>query len=245
MFSRDAVLLIGHGSDSLPDAARPLFAHADVIRGMARFAEVGAGVLRGEPNAGQIFDGLTAAVVHVVPFFLEDGFFTRMAIPDLLLPRVPSSRVVRFCPPVGTYDGISAAMSRRVLNYCELFGIAPNTLTVILAGHGSARDPGRARALKRHTEMLENSGRFGRVKAAFLEEPPRLAAALAASRGHHVAVLGYLANEGTHAIQDLPRIIGEERQARGTLWPPVHDMGTIAADEFWPGLIVDRIVASR
>ena len=245
MFSRDALLLIGHGSNRLPDAARPVLAHADAIRRMNRFGEVAAGMLLGAPNAAEVFDSLTSSVVHVVPFFLEDGYFTRMAIPDLLLSRVSSSQVLRFCPPVGTYDGISDAMARRVLKHCELFGIAPGTLTVVLVGHGSAREPGRARALKHHTATLESSGVFGRVKAAFLEETPRVAAALAGSRGHPVAILGYLANEGSHAMHDLPCLIAEERQARGTVWPPVHDIGTIAADDIWPDLIVDRIVATR
>ena len=40
MFSRDALLLIGHGSTSVPDAARPLLTHADAIRETNRFGEV-------------------------------------------------------------------------------------------------------------------------------------------------------------------------------------------------------------
>ena len=99
MFSRDALLLVGHGSNSLPDAASPVLTHASAIRRMDRFGEVAVGLLAGEPNVTRVFDSLIASVVHVVPFFLEDGYFTRMAIPGLLLPRVSASRVVRFCPP--------------------------------------------------------------------------------------------------------------------------------------------------
>ena len=245
MFTQDALLLIGHGSNTLPDAARPLLRHADAIRATGRFGEVGVGMLLGQPNASDAFDALTAPVVHVVPFFLEDGYFTRMAIPELLLPRVPASRMIRFCPPVGLYDAIPDMMTRRVLAHCEAHGIAPGTLTVVLAAHGSSRNPGRARALRRHTENLAASGRFGRVKAAFLEESPAIAATLTGVRGQTVLVLGYFANEGTHATQDLPRLIAEERQARGTAWPPVHDAGCIAGDEAWPKLIVAHVVSAR
>lgn len=241
MFNRDALLLVGHGSTVIPDAARPLLAHAEVIRQSRRFGEVEAGMLLGEPGAAKAFASLTAPVVHVVPFFLDDGYFTRIAIPDLLLPLTSPSRVLRFCQPVGLHDGIGILIETRLLRHCEMFGADPKTLSVLLVGHGSSRGAGRARALRRHAAALEAGGRFGWIRVAFLEEPPFVAEALASVRGHVVAVVGYLLNEGTHATKDLPMLIAEERIRRGTTWPPVHDLGTIGADEAMPRLIMDQV----
>jgi len=245
VFTRDALLLIGHGSTIAPDAARPLLAHAEVIRQSRRFGEVEVCMLLGEPKAASVFAALTASVVHVVPFFLEDGYFTRIAIPDLLLPFASASRVIRFCRPIGSHGGIAELIQTRVVHHCEMFGIDPRSLSVLLIGHGSAKNPGRARCSRRHAATLEASGRFGWVRVAYLEEPPFLAEALANARGHVVAIVGYLSNEGVHATKDLPGLIATERDQRGTHWPPVHDLGTIGGDEAMPRLIMDQVTAVR
>ena len=241
MFKRDALLLIGHGSTILPEAARPLLIHAEVIRQSGRFAEVEAGMLLGEPNAAAALVSLTAAVVHVVPFFLDDGYFTRIAIPDLVLRLASPSHVVEFCRPVGLHSGIATLIEGRLVRHCEMFGADPKSLSVLLVGHGSSKDTRRERALYRHAMAIETGGRFGWVRIAFLEEPPFVAEALASTRGHAVAVVGYLVNEGAHATNDLPGIIAKERAERGTQWPPVHDLGPIGADPAMPGLIMDLV----
>jgi sirohydrochlorin cobaltochelatase len=241
LITRDALLLIGHGSTIVPDAARSLRTHAEVIRGSGRFAEVAIGMLVGEPKAATVFDSLTAAVVHVVPFFLEDGYFTRIAIPDLLLPRVSGSKVLRFCPPAGLHEGIASLLETRLVRYCEAFGAEPKTLSVLLVGHGSAPNPGRARASRLHAAKLETGGRFGWVRVAYLEEAPFVPETLASARGHAVAVIGYLANEGIHATMDLPAMIAAERAHRGTNWPPVHDLGSIGDDAAMPRIIMDQV----
>jgi sirohydrochlorin cobaltochelatase len=207
VFTQDALLLIGHGSSVLSDAARPLRIHADIIRATARFAEVSVGTLVGEPNAAAAFATLTAPVIHVVPFFLEDGYITRFAIPDLILPLASAKQVIRFCAPIGSHDGIADVLEAHLLRHCELFGTHPKSLSVLLVGHGSSRAPGRARALRRHASTLESRGRFGWVRVSLLEEAPFVADALASARGHVVAVVGYFANEGVHAMCDLPALI--------------------------------------
>jgi sirohydrochlorin cobaltochelatase len=245
VFERDALLLVGHGSTVLADAARPLLAHAEIIRGSESFAEVKAGMLFGKPPAAASFASLTAPLVHVVPFFLDDGYFTRIAIPALLLPLVSGSRVVRFCPPVGTHDDIAALLEARMLRHCETFDIDCKTVSVLLVGHGSAPNPGRARTLRRHAAALEARSRFGWIRIAYLEEPPFVPEALASVRGHVVIVIGYFVNEGIHVTNDLPSLIHAERAERGTHWPPVHDLGSIGADDAMPRLLMDQVAAAR
>jgi sirohydrochlorin cobaltochelatase len=241
MFRRDALLLIGHGSATVPDAARPLHAHAETIRQSDRFAEVAIGMVTGQPDATGVFRDLTASLVHVFPFFFEDGYFSRIVIPDLLLPLASAARVVRFCRPIGFHPGIATLLQTRLSRHCELFGTDPKSLSVLLVGHGWAKSPGRSRALPKQAAALESTGRFGWVRVAYLSEPPFVADALAGSRGHIVAVIGCFTNEGTHATMDLPRLIAAERAARGAHWPPVHDLGTIGGDAAIAGLIMDLV----
>lgn len=245
MFRRDALLLVGHGSALVPDAARPLLIHADVIRDSRCFGEVEVGMLLGEPDLDSVFSKLNAPVIQVVPFFLDDGYFTRIVIPDRLLLLSSGSRLIRFCPPIGLHAGISALLETRLLRHCEMFGTDPKSLSVLLVGHGSAANPGRARALQRHADSIEAKAVFGRVRVAFLEEAPFVAEALAGARGHVVAVVGYLANQGMHATGDLPGLIAAERSLRGTNWPPVHDVGTIGTDEGLPRLIMDQVTTTK
>jgi sirohydrochlorin cobaltochelatase len=245
VFTRDALLLIGHGSERLPGAARPLLSHAEVIRETGRFAEVQVGMLFGDPKLAASVATLSAPVVHVVPFFLDDGYFTRIVIPGLLLPLASASRVIRFCPPVGSHDGIARLIDARLLRHCEMYGIDPKSLAVLLVGHGSAQNPGRARTLLRHAATLEAGDRYGRVRVGWLEEPPFVTDALATTRGHVVAIIACLTNEGKHAVNDLPVMIAAERDERGTHWPPVHDLGSIGADEAMPQLIMDQVTAAR
>jgi sirohydrochlorin cobaltochelatase len=245
VFTRDALLLIGHGSERLQDAARPLLAHAEVIRATGRFAEVKVGMLFGAPKLPATVATLCASVVHVVPFFLNDGYFTRIVIPHKLLPLASASRIIRFCPPVGSHDGIATLLEARLLDHCATHGTDPKSLSVLLVGHGSAQAPGRARTLLRHAATLDTGGRFGWVRVAYLEEAPLVPEALANARGHVVAVLACLTNDGVHAAQQLPCLIATERDERGTHWPPVHDLGSIGADEAMPQLLMDQVMAAR
>jgi len=132
-------------------------------------------------------------------------------------------------------------MEARLTRYCETYGVSSLSLSVLLVGHGSSRNPGRARALKRHAQRLEAGRLFASVRVAHLEEVPLVPDVLAGNRGQPVAVIGYLANDGVHATRDLPGLIAEEREKRGTAWPPVHDLGSIGTDETLPRMMLDQV----
>jgi sirohydrochlorin cobaltochelatase len=241
VFTQDALLLVGHGSTKLPGAVRPLEAHAEVIRNARQFAEVAVGAVLGEPNLSAAFTTLTAPIIHVLPFFMEDSYFTRIIVPDKVLPLASGARVVNLCPHLGSHAGIASLIQARLMRHCDLFGADPKSLSVLLVGHGSRQSPGRARSLRRDAVALDRSNSFGWVRTAYLEEQPFVAESLANARGHVVAVVGYFANAGPHAVKDIPALIAAEREHRGNHWPPVHDLGPIGADESMPRLVADLV----
>ncbi len=213
-----ALLLVAHGSARYPDAGRVVMAHAEALRAEGLFAEVAVGLLNGEPAAADALAGLTAPVVHVVPFFMEDGWFTRVAVPKAL--GSFQGRLV-YAAPVGTHSGMADLIEARVRR------TAGDVRSLLVVGHGSARAPGRVTALHRHVERLAASGRFDRVEAAFLEEAPFAGDAMVGLRDGALAVMGFFAGEGMHVRDDLPALIEAERSVRSA---PLVDCGTVAAE---------------
>ncbi len=223
-FSNDALLLIAHGSARYPDAGRTALLHAGTIRAQGPFAAVAVGFLQGSPSPAEALGRLGPRTVHVVPFFMEDGYFTRVAVPASLAGAGGAD--IRLYPPVGVQDGMAALIEARIAAAC------PDTraISVILVGHGSARSPGRPLALHRHADRLRGTGRFAGVRVAFLEEAPFVADSLAATEAASIALIGVFAGEGLHVRDDWPNLIAAGRARHG---PIIHDLGTIGDD---PGL---------
>lgn len=232
----DALLLVAHGATRFADAGRLLHDHAQVLRAQRRFAEVSVGLLNGQPAAVEALAALVPHVVHVVPFFMEQGWFVREAIPRTL--GEGHGHELRYHQPVGVHPNmaqLAAARAQRVL------GAGAARFAVLLVGHGSARSPGRPMALHRHVQALSAARIFAQVRAAFLEEPPLVADALREWRALPVAVLGWFAGEGGHVREDLPALLSAERAARGGAGARLLDLGVIADDPAMPRIILDQV----
>jgi sirohydrochlorin ferrochelatase len=229
----EALLLIGHGAARFADAGRILHAHADTLRDAGHFAEVAVGWLNDAPAAADALAGMSARVVHVVPFFMEQGWFVREAIPAAL--GASDRHVLRYHPPVGVHPRMAELAAARVVDAC---GADATRVSVLLVGHGSARAPGRRMALHRHADVLAADARLAGARAVFLAEPPFVADALAEWRQEAVAVVGFFAGEGGHAQDELPRALAAERALRGDAGAPVLDLGLVADDPAMPDIIL-------
>lgn len=196
--------------------------HAETIRASGRFAAVAVGLLNGAPSVADALASLGPRPIHVVPFFMEDGYFTRVAVPKAL-----GSANVRLYPAVGTHPG----MTELILGRVARAGLALDTLSLVLVGHGSARTPGRRMALHDHAERLR--GRFAAVHVAFLEEAPSVGDVLPVIGGP-AAVLGIFAGEGMHVRDDLPALL--------TAAPGAIDLGSLGDEMGMAGLIADLVL---
>jgi sirohydrochlorin cobaltochelatase len=242
LFREDALLLVAHGSVRFPHAGRVVQTHAATLRAEHVFAEVSVGLLNGEPGAAHTLARLRAPEVHVVPFFMEAGWFTNMAVPRALgldgtITR-RNGQTLRYTAPIGTHDGMAALIENKARR------LAPDATTLLVVGHGSARTPGRVTALHGHVERMAESGRFARVAAAFLEEPPFAADMMRRLRGTSLAIVGFFAGEGGHVRNDLPQLIAAERTDRLDNNPPLVDCGMIADEPDIRRIILDQIIAA-
>jgi len=243
VFANDALFLVAHGSVRYPDAGRVMHEHVRRIQAAGTFAEVGMGLLNGAPSVTEALARLTAPLVRVVPFFMEDGYFTRVAVPRALGLPDGAGRLL-LCPPVGVHDGMAGLIERRVRDAAAARGLRPATTAVLIVGHGSARNPGHALALHRHAAQVAASGEFAQVAAACLEEAPFVADALRGLRAHPVVVVGFFAGGGGHARDDVPGLIAVERAARGTAGPDVHDLGCVTDTPSMTRIILDQARAA-
>jgi sirohydrochlorin cobaltochelatase len=234
--SKDAILLIAHGSARYPLAARPAEAQLARLTAANPTRSVALGLLNGTPSVAQALAALQAPRIRAVPFFMEDGWFTRVAVPSTL---AGDARVV-LCPPIGVHQGMARLIIDSLHRGCAERGLDPTGTAVLIVGHGSARAPGRALALHRHTEVVAASGAFAIVSAACLEEPPSPPDALSALRQWPVAVTGFFAGEGGHVRDDLPAALERERAARGRDAPAVHYFGSVVEDPALTQIILDQ-----
>src|SRR5882757_21537 len=90
--AHDALLLIGHGSSRFPDAASALHRHADALRVERRFVQVEVALLNGAPSVADALGRIGAATIRVVPIFMEDGYFCRVAVPRAIAAAVTTGQ---------------------------------------------------------------------------------------------------------------------------------------------------------
>jgi sirohydrochlorin cobaltochelatase len=235
LYRNDALLLIGHGSARYPDAAATMHQHAEALRQAALFAQVEVAVLHGAPSVDEALARITVPTLRVVPFFMEDGYFSGVAVPRAL-----AGRAALICPPVGVHDGIAGLIEHHALAACDSLGVASRTAAILVIGHGSASAPGRALALHRHASRIAATELFARVETACLEEAPFIADALTALRAHPVVVIGFFANHGGHVRDDLPALIAAELAARGHAAPTVRFHGCVTDDPAMLQIIIDQ-----
>lgn len=223
MAASEALLLIAHGSARYPAAARPMLRHVDVLRSEMPHFQIEAGLLNGAPSVQQALTAIKAATVHVVPFFMESGYFTKVAIPRAL----GGDTRARLCPPVGVHPGMVDILETQARAGCMELRRTPGETAILVVGHGSATAPGRALALHDHGAALAGRGVFGHVAIACLEEAPLLPDALRALGDWPVVVIGFFAGEGLHVRDDVPEAVAAERERSGR---PVMFNGSVMDD---------------
>ena len=246
----EALLLIGHGSARYADAGAALHHHAGVLRQLGAFAQVEVGLLNGAPGVAEALSRVAGRAARIVPFFMEDGYFSRVAVPRAVEAvwkgADPSDRPrVSMGPPIGIHPAMAGIIDRQARLTCCRLALAMDQAAVLVVGHGSATAPGRALALHRHASALAAKSPFAQVRTACLEEPPFVADVLASLRAHATVVVGFFANLGGHVRDDLPGLISAEGAARGSCRPDVVYDGSVAFSDSMVGIIIDQAMAAN
>jgi sirohydrochlorin cobaltochelatase len=139
--SRAVLVVVGHGTPRSRTSADTVYAVTARLRAREVFASVRCGFLDEEPRIERVVAGLEAEQVVIVPYFLAEGWHTRVTIPEALgldgACTHSRGRTLRYTPPVG----VRPELAQIVLDLAHDAGarVRRDLAAVDLAGATEAR----------------------------------------------------------------------------------------------------------
>jgi sirohydrochlorin cobaltochelatase len=209
------------------------------LRDQARalgFTEQAACSLYADPTLEQALDGLSLRPVYLVPFLMSQGV-TLAALRRRLAHR-DDARSIVLCPVLGSHPDLPQRIVESAVGKATAAGWSPPETALLLIGHGSRRDEASRRGLFGLGAEIRRGNAFGEVRQALLEEEPGVAEALASVACRQVVAVGCFAEQGRHAVDDVPGLL-----AASSL-PVVYD-GPIGTAPWIDRLVLDLAVAGR
>lgn len=228
---RDIALIIcSHGVDGAPGAAT---AHAARLRERKLFEDVTAACLSGTPEIGAAIDAATAARIVVVPFLMAAGRAYRSKLP-VRIAQVRHPERVSLSEPVGTHPAIAELVESQAVALASARGWAPGDVLLVVAAHGTARDPESGVAARAQAGQIARSRHFAAVEAAYLDEAPSIADLLAGRTARHAIGVGLFADAGPHG--------GGDAEAPFRNDPDAAYAGPIGPNPALAGIVLRRAV---
>ena len=207
--SHTALVILGHGSSKHPGSSRACRRHAETIRNSGRYASVHCGFLKEEPSIETALEEAkqtAAEQIHIAPYFLAEGYFTRTVIPQRLeLDEQPSH--VHYLPPLGIHQDLPPLLLE--IATAHLGDWKAEETSLVLIGHGSNKSTKSKDSLMRHIKAMQQTSPFAQLTDLWLEEPPLLSDWQACVTHQQVLFLPYLLSEGQHSDWDIPEIIAK------------------------------------
>lgn len=210
--STASLVLVGHGSAHYPDAARPVLALAESIRGRGLFTDVAAVFMKQDPPLAAALSLVSAPTVYVVPVFAGRGFYTGTLIPREIGLSGPitetAGRRVIYTEPAGAHPDLPGLLARRAETVAQACGWKPEDVSLLLIAHGSARQGGAGETPRAIAAAMAAMNHFAEVGLGFLEQEPFARDWPALVRGGKVVALPLLVAQGMHAGRDIPPLFG-------------------------------------
>ena len=204
--SGSALVLAAHGSNHQPAVNEYLRRLAADVGRTCGFQEAAAAFHQGAPSFSDVLDTLTVDDMIVVPMMTSAGYYANEVLPRELRKNIRFDKcTVRITPPVGTHPGIvqlvldlTEAVAREA---CVLLADA----SVVIVGHGTRRNADSRKATGALVACLGESGRFGEVFEAFLDQDPEVDTIGSRANFSVGIVIPFLIGGGPHAMEDIPR----------------------------------------
>ena len=193
-----ALILCSHGVNGVPGAASE---HAAHLHERGLYASVTAACLNGEPEILAAVDAVTAARIVVVPFLMAAGRAWNTLLPERLA-KARQRDSVQLAAPVGTHHEIAGLIASKAAALAGARSWAPRDVLLVIAAHGTARDPESGVAARAHAAQITKEGLFAGVEAGYLDEPPSIEGLLAGRATRHAIGVGLFADAGPHGGGD-------------------------------------------
>jgi sirohydrochlorin cobaltochelatase len=221
-----ALVLVGHGSTQNADSARPVYKHAQQLRGHKIFAEVLECFWKIEPGIATVIGKVSAPRIFVVPLFISEGYFTQEMIPRELGLCAPGQsefssvqqrggQTLFYCAPVGTHSAMTEIVLLRASEVVAQHPFPrapkPSEIALFLAGHGTEQNANSRQAVERQVEIIRQRKEYAEVHAVFLEEEPRVGDCYKLAQAKNIVVVPFFISEGMHSREDIPLMLGESK----------------------------------
>lgn len=210
-----ALVIVGHGSTINPDSSEPTHRLADSIRSKSIFDEVSCCFWKEEPSMREVLHSVCSKDVFIVPNFISEGYFTRTVIPrELELSgtiTVRGGKTLHYCEPVGNHPSMTSVLLKRAAETAP--GVPPEETSLLIVGHGTNLDENSAKAVLRQVSLLSESGTYGEVLPAYIEEAPLVSDWDSMTSRENVVVIPFFISDGLHSYQDIPVLLGIREQA--------------------------------
>lgn len=181
--------------------------HAERIAASGRFGDMRVACLKGTPELGDVVADLAGRDVILAPLLMTDGY-TLKAMKRQLEPIIPTLRSLTTAAPLGVHPGLADQIIETANKACREKNWPLAETDLLIAAHGTRRDPNSGRSAFDHVETIAARKIFAAVRTGFLDQAPMLKDVIAASRACHV-VVGLFIDRGEHGEEDIPAILAE------------------------------------
>jgi sirohydrochlorin cobaltochelatase len=212
-----ALLIVGHGSTVNPDSSAPTLAHAAEIRRRKIFGNVECAFWKEEPSLRDaifLFDPQTIREVYVVPNFISEGYFTGTVIPRELelngpLTKRANGQVWKYCEPVGSHPLVTELLLKRAREIAP--GVPETDTSLLIVAHGTDLNENSAVAAKREAEKIRALGKYASALNVYMEEAPLVSDWRKLTSTPNVVVVPLFISDGLHSYEDIPVLLGIQR----------------------------------
>jgi sirohydrochlorin ferrochelatase len=205
-----AVLLVGHGSESIEYSCGSIRLLANRLRLHPALGQVEPAFIHGKPSLTTILERFSGEWhICVVPMFAAEGHYTSTAIPAALKAarKAGSSCILEQAPALGLQPAYTASLASRARHLAVRAGIDPSRAAFLAIGHGSRRVSGPIddAAGRLAAAMLPD---FAASQALYLDCEPRAASWPMRVSATEIVVAPVFFSDARHAGEDVPRLFG-------------------------------------
>jgi sirohydrochlorin cobaltochelatase len=202
-WSSAALVLCAHGIRGGPGCALD---NARAIGRRGLFAEVEACAHKGRPGLIETLTRVKSRRVFLLPLLMAEAYTLRAMLRKL--EKVPAPHGgLQICRPLGAHPRFADLIARRGDAACARREWPSAATALVIAAHGTTRDPDSGTTARAHAEAIRRSGSFAEVATAFLDEPPTLPQALSALSSRRCVVVGLFVDRGEHGEEDIPELL--------------------------------------
>lgn len=197
------LIIVSHGSDRNPQARVPAAEHAKRIHESGRFKRVLVAYWKGHPHLSEILDEVKDSQVTIIPFFMADGYYTRIVIPRAMKLKGPVTRragqTIFYTLPVGTHPRVQEVVVQRAVDA----GATSDDGLAIL-GHGTEKYRSSAILAEQMARRIRSEAAFKDAQAVFIDQEPNVRRVFELVQGDHIFMVPKFAADGWHVSETIP-----------------------------------------